>query len=116
DQVLELDEFTHEARLFGGGFSADVVERERAKAAARDAFELYDRTRKSLAERAQQEREWAQVGLSRATSAKTRREERDKNIRAAGVAGAQSRGAAAAKTLRALDRLDAVEDPREPWD
>jgi ATPase subunit of ABC transporter with duplicated ATPase domains len=116
DQVLEIDEFTHEARLFGGGFSSYVVERERAKAAAREAFEVYDRTRQGMVDRARQEKDWAQQGVSRATSSKSRREEHDKNIRAAKVAGAEGRGAAAAKTLRALDRLEAVDDPREPWD
>ena len=73
-------------------------------------------TRQGLVDRARREKEWAQQGVGRATSAKARREERDKFIRAANVAGAQARGAAAAKTLRALDRLDAVDDPREPWD
>jgi ATPase subunit of ABC transporter with duplicated ATPase domains len=116
DQVLELDEFTHEARLFGGGFASYVVERERAKAAAREAFDVYDRTRQGLVDRARQEKEWARQGIGRATSAKARREEGDKFIRAANVASAQGRGAAAAKTLRALDRLDEVDDPREPWD
>ncbi len=116
DQVIELDEFTHEARLFGGGFAAYERERERAKAAAREAYEVFDQTRQGLVDRARQEKDWAQQGASRATSAKSRREERDKFIRHANVAGAEGRGAAAAKTLRALDRLDVVEDPREPWE
>jgi ATPase subunit of ABC transporter with duplicated ATPase domains len=116
DQVLELDEFTHEARRFGGGFAAYVVERARAKAAAREAYEDYDRTRQGLVDRARREKEWARQGVGRATSAAARRDEKDKFIRAGNVAGAQGRGAAAAKTLRALDRLDSVDDPREPWD
>jgi ATPase subunit of ABC transporter with duplicated ATPase domains len=116
DQVLELDQFTHAARLFGGGFSAYVVERDRAKASAREAFEVYAQTRQALVDRAVQEKDWAQRGVSRATSSKARREEKDRNVRAANLAGAQSRGSAAAKTMRVLDRLDAVEDPREPWD
>jgi ATPase subunit of ABC transporter with duplicated ATPase domains len=116
DRVLEIDEFTHEARVFGGGFAAYVVERERAKAAAAEAFESYDRERQGLTDRARQEKEWARQGVGRATSAKALREEPDKFVRAGKVAGAQSRGAAAAKTLRALDRLEAVDDPREPWE
>jgi ATPase subunit of ABC transporter with duplicated ATPase domains len=115
DQVLELDEFTHQARLFGGGFAAYVDERERALAAAREAYDDYDRTRQGLLDRARREKEWARQGVGRATSVAARRDERDKFIRAANVAGAQARGAAAAKTLRALDRLDEVDDPREPW-
>jgi ATPase subunit of ABC transporter with duplicated ATPase domains len=116
DRVLELDEFTHEARLFGGGFAAYVVERQRAKAAAREAYEDFDRTRQGLVDRARREKEWARQGVGRATSAAARRDEKDKFIRARNFAGAQARGAAAAKTLRALDRLDPVDDPREPWD
>ena len=115
DQVLELDEFTHGARVFGGGFAAYVIERERAKQAARESYEDYDRTRQGLADRARREKDWARQGVARATSVAAQRNEPDKNIRAANVASAQSRGAAAGKTLRALDRLDPVEDPREPW-
>jgi ATPase subunit of ABC transporter with duplicated ATPase domains len=59
DQVLELDEFSHAARLFGGGFSAYVVERDRAKATAREAFEAYAQTRQALVARAVQEKDWA---------------------------------------------------------
>ena len=68
--MLELDEFTHEARLFGGGFAAYVVERERASEAARAAFETYDRTRHGLVDRAHREKEWARQGVGRTTSAK----------------------------------------------
>ncbi|MDQ1602523.1 MAG: hypothetical protein QOE01_368 [Actinomycetota bacterium] len=115
-EVLELDEFTGQGRLFGGGFAAYVEERDRARQAAEQAFDQYDEKRRGLLERARREREWERSGNARARSAKTRRDEPDKNIRAAMVRGAQAQGAAAARTLRSLDRLDAVEDPREPWE
>ena len=66
-------------------------------------------------ERARRDKEWARQGTARATSARARAAEPDKNIRAANVAGAQGRGAAAARTLRELDRLEEVDDPRDPW-
>jgi ATPase subunit of ABC transporter with duplicated ATPase domains len=116
DQVLEIDEFSHEATAFGGGFAAYVVERGRARDAARTAYDDYERSRTSLVERARREKEWARQGIGRATSAKARRDEPDRNVRSANLAGAQSRFGAAGKTVRALDRLEAVEDPREPWD
>ena len=53
---------------------------------------------------------------ARATSARARAAEPDKNIRAHKTATAQSRGAAAAKVLRQLDRLEEVDDPRDPWE
>ncbi|HEX6935811.1 MAG TPA: ABC-F family ATP-binding cassette domain-containing protein [Actinomycetes bacterium] len=114
--VLEIDEFTHRAALYGGGFAAYLEERERARAAAKAAFEAYDEARTGLVDRARREKEWARQGVSRATSARARRAEPDKNVRAAKVAGAQSRGAAAARTLRALGRLEEVEDPRDSWE
>ena len=114
--VLEIDEFTHRAALYGGGFAAYLEERERARAAAKAAFEAYDEARTGLVDRALREKEWARQGVSRATSARARRAEPDKLVRAGKVAGAQSRGAAAARTLRALDRLEEVEDPRDSWE
>jgi ATPase subunit of ABC transporter with duplicated ATPase domains len=113
--VLEIDEFTRRGTLFGGGFAAYLEERDRARAAAKAAFEAYDDQRTGLTERARREKEWARQGGARATSARARAVEPDKNIRAHKVAGAQARGAAAAKVLRQLDRLEEVEDPRDPW-
>jgi ATPase subunit of ABC transporter with duplicated ATPase domains len=115
-EVLEIDEHTRRTSLYGGGFASYLEERERARAAAKAAFAAYTGTRGSLGERARREKEWARQGVARATSARALRTEPDKNARAAKVAGAQSRGAAASRTLRALDRLEEVPDPRDPWD
>jgi ATPase subunit of ABC transporter with duplicated ATPase domains len=114
--VVELDEFSHEATVFGGGFAAYLEERDRARAAARAAYETYDEQRSTLVERARREKEWARQGMSRATSARTRAAEPDKNVRSAQLAGAQSRSAAAGRVQRQLDRLEEVDDPREPWE
>jgi ATPase subunit of ABC transporter with duplicated ATPase domains len=114
--VLEIDEFTRTGSVFGGGFASFLEERERARAAAKAAFASYEDQRTALIERARREKEWARQGTARATSARARAAEPDKNIRAGKVAGAQSRSAAAGRTLRQLDRLEQVEDPREPWE
>jgi ATPase subunit of ABC transporter with duplicated ATPase domains len=114
-EVLEIDEFSREGRVFGGGFAAYLEERERARAAARAAFEAYDDKRSALVDRARRDKEWARQGTARATGARARAAEQDKFIRAAHVASAQGRGAAAARTLRELDRLEEVDDPRDPW-
>jgi ATPase subunit of ABC transporter with duplicated ATPase domains len=113
--VLEIDEFSREGTVFGGGFAAYLEERERARAAARAAFEAYDDKRSALVDRARRDKEWARQGTARATSARARSAEPDKFIRAADVASAQGRGAAAARTLRELGRLEEVDDPRDPW-
>jgi ATPase subunit of ABC transporter with duplicated ATPase domains len=113
--VLEIDEFSRRGALFGGGFAAYLEERYRARAAAKAAFEAYDDQRTGLLDRARREKEWARQGTARATSARARTAEPDKNIRAHKVAGAQSRGAAAARVQRQVDRLEEVEDPRDSW-
>jgi len=114
--VLELDEFTRRATPYGGGFASYLEERERARAAAVAAYAAYDEQRTSLVDRARREKDWARQGQARATSARSRAAEPDKNIRAHKTATAQSRGAAAAKVLRQLDRLEEVDDPRDPWE
>ena len=114
--VLEIDEFSRHATSYGGGFASYLAERERARAAARSAFEVYDEQRTSLVQRARREKEWSRQGQARATGARARAAEPDKNIRAHRAAGAQARGAAAAQVLRQLDRLEEVDDPRDPWE
>jgi ATPase subunit of ABC transporter with duplicated ATPase domains len=112
--VVEIDEFTHRSAHYGGGWQAYVAERERARRHAWEAFDDYDVKRKGLAQRAQRQREWAQEGL-----AKVRRsadDEPDRNIRAFRIEQTEQLAGKAARTKRAIDRLDAVEKPREPWE
>jgi ATPase subunit of ABC transporter with duplicated ATPase domains len=114
--VLEIDEFSRQGTVFGGGFDAYLEERERARAAAKAAYQAYDEQRSTLVDRARREKEWARQGQARATSAKARANEPDRNVRSAKLAGAQSRSAAAGRLVRQLDRLEQVDDPRDPWE
>ncbi|MAT03846.1 MAG: heme ABC transporter ATP-binding protein [Acidimicrobiaceae bacterium] len=112
--VAEIDEFSHRLDVFGGGWQAYLDERERARRHAWERFEEYDTQRRSLSQRAQRQREWAQQG-----QAKVRRsanDEPDKNIRAFRLDQTEQLAGKAAQTKRAIDRLDAVEKPREAWE
>ena len=109
--VAEIDEFTHRVDVFGGGWQAYLDEREAARRQARERYEQYDSERSTLKARAQRQREWAQQGR-----AKVRRsDESDKFIRHYQVDQTEQLAGKAAQTQRALDRLEAVEEPREPW-
>jgi ATPase subunit of ABC transporter with duplicated ATPase domains len=109
--VVELDEFTHRASQFAGGWQGYVDEREAARRHAWERFAEYDTQRRSLAQRSQREREWASQGL-----AKVRRsDEPDKNIRAFRIAQTEKLAGRAARTERAIERLEVVAKPREPW-
>ena len=64
--VVEIDEFARTASTFAGGWRAYIDERDAAQRHAWEAFEEYDTKRKTLAGRAQREREWASQGLGKA--------------------------------------------------
>ncbi len=110
--VAELDEFSHRLSVFGGGWQAYRDERERARRHAWERFEEFDSERRSLADRAQRQREWAQQGRSRVR----RSGEKDKNILAFRLNQTEQLAGKAAQTQRAIDRLENVDKPREPWD
>lgn len=110
--VVEIDEFSRAAATFAGGWQAYIDEREAARRHAWEAFEEYDTRRKGLAGRAQREREWASQGLSKA---KKDTSEKDKNIRAFKINQTEQLAGRAARTERAMERLDVVDKPREPW-
>jgi ATPase subunit of ABC transporter with duplicated ATPase domains len=113
ERVLEIDEFTHQAREYAGGWQAYLDERAAARARAEEEYETYASTRDDLVARARRQREWARTGAK--TAANPRREP-DKHIRFREVQRAQRTGAKAAMSERALDRLEVVEEPRDPWE
>ena len=110
--VAEIDEFRHTLSMFGGGWRAYLEERERAKRHARERFDEFDSQRKSLAGRAQRQREWAQQGLSKVKNG----DEPDKNIRSFKKNQTEQLAGKSAQTKRAIERLEQVDKPREAWE
>jgi ATPase subunit of ABC transporter with duplicated ATPase domains len=113
--VLRIDPHSRMAKLYGGGYQAYRDELERDRIAAAEAYEEYAAKRDDLIERARRQKEWARSGERSAKSAATRRKEPDKNIRHHRAEAAQQSGAKAAATLRAVDRLEQVAEPRKEW-
>ena len=109
--VVELDEFSHRATEHAGGWQAYVAERALARQHAMERFEEYDTKRRSLAGRAQREREWASQGLSKVKKS----DEPDKNIRAFKINQTEQLAGRAARTEKAIERLEVVDKPRDPW-
>jgi len=109
--VVELDEFTHRVSTYAGGWQAYLDEREAARRHAWERFEQYDTQRRGLAHRAQREREWASQGV-----AKVRRsDESDKHVRHHKIVQTEQLAGRAARTERAMVRLETADKPREPW-
>ena len=110
--VAELDEFTHGVTVFADGYDTYIHEREVARQHAWQAWEEYDTKRSTLAQRSQREREWATQGLSRAKKP----DDNDKFVKAFKINQTEQLAGRAARTDRAMERLDVVEQPREAWD
>ncbi len=110
--IAELDEFTHGVTVYGGGWDAYVTEQANAKRRAREDYEAYAGKRDSLVKRSRQTREWSRAGVAR--NAKS--DESDKNIKFNRKQGAENLTAKASIVDRALERLEEVEEPREPWE
>ena len=113
--VIEIDEFTHEIAVYGGGWSAYVDERETARRHAQERYDRYDNERRALAARAQRQREWAQQGQARVRRA-TSNDEPDKFIKAFRLAQTEQLAAKSAQTKRAIERLEEVDEPRDGWE
>ncbi len=110
--VVEIDHHSHRATWFAGGWESFLAERELARQHARERFEEYDARRSALEQRAQREREWATQG-----QAKVRKSgENDKHIRHFKINQTEQLAGKAARTQKAAERLETVEEPREPWE
>jgi len=110
--VVEIDEFSHEATRYAGGWEVYLHERDLARQHARAVYEEYDSKRSSLAGRAQREREWATQGASKA---KKNPSDGDKHIKSFKVNQSEQLAGKAARTDKMMERLEVVEEPREAW-
>ena len=111
--VVELDEFSHRATLYRGGFVAYLAERELSRRHAWEAYETFADKRSGLRERAQRERDWSTTGVAKARRGPA---DNDKHRLHARVSASEQLAAKAASTDRMLERLPEVEKPRESWD
>jgi len=111
--VLELDEHTHRARRFEGGWSAYLDERATARKHAEAAFETYREKRQVLEQRAREQRQWAVQGARNLTQ---RPKDNDKAQRDFFLNRTEKQAAKVRVTEKALERLDVVDKPWESWD
>jgi ATPase subunit of ABC transporter with duplicated ATPase domains len=116
DRIAEIDEFTRRVSEYRGGWDAYMAERATARRRAIETREGYETERSRLVETARRQRESARAGAQRAANPRYV-PDNDKTIRAWKIEGAQRAGSAAARTGRAIERLDAdaPEVVREPW-
>jgi ATPase subunit of ABC transporter with duplicated ATPase domains len=110
--VVEIDHHSHRAEWYSGGWSAFLAERELARLHAQQRFDEYDAKKSALQQRAQREREWATQGQSKVKKSG----ETDKHIRNFKINQTEQLAGRAARTKKAAERLEVVEEPREAWE
>ena len=111
--VVEMDENSHRATLFGGGWSGYQNEKVTARRHAEEDFANYSTRKSELAGRAQREREWMTQGVA---AAKRKQPDKDVFGRKYSQEQTEQLAARASRTERAISRLDVVDKPWEGWD
>jgi ATPase subunit of ABC transporter with duplicated ATPase domains len=95
-RIVELDEWTHGAREYTGGWTEYEAERERRLARHRERWEGYVTEKERIEEQAKRMQGWEERGYGQG-----RKKKKSKDVKKA--------------FAKKLDRLDAVEKPYEPW-
>ena len=112
--VLELDDHSHTATEYAGGWTAYLTERATARRHAEEEYAGYRAQRQDLVDRARRQRDWSVQGKAKVA----RSGETDKHIRHFRRNSSEHVAAKAKITDRALERLEsnAVDKPWEGWE
>jgi ATPase subunit of ABC transporter with duplicated ATPase domains len=97
ERIVELDEWTHAAREFAGGWSEYEQARLQALLRQSEAYEAYEGERARLEEQLRRMQLWEERGYGQG-----RKKKKTKDVKKA-IGGR-------------IERLDAVEKPYEPWE
>jgi ATPase subunit of ABC transporter with duplicated ATPase domains len=112
-KVVELDLAQQQINVFGGGYEGYLAEREVARRHAREQYEEYAEKVDTLKSRAHTQRAWMEKGVRNARRKATDPDKFVKNFRAE---SSEKQAAKVAQTERAIERLDAVDEPRKEWE
>ncbi len=110
--VVELDPHTLTASVYGGGWQGYLEARDVARRHAEEQYDQYVGQRSQLGERARTERDWATSGVAKA---KKNPKDNDKVQRKAKMERTEQLAARARRTEKAIERLEVVDKPWEPW-
>lgn len=111
--VLEIDDHSHSAKEYGGGWSGYQVERAHALRLAREAFAQFQDQKQLLSARADRQRHWAVVGVKNEKKKATDHDTAQRDFR---INRTEKLASKARQSERALERLEEVEKPFEGWD
>ncbi|MCW2682004.1 MAG: putative transporter ATP-binding protein [Frankiales bacterium] len=110
--ILDVDEPSRTATLYGGGYDAYLAERALRRSQAREAYEDYDDKRAGLINQAQRQREQSVRGALRA---KRKMPDNDRAAKGARIEAATHAASRVKNIESQLRHLDEVEEPRKEW-
>src|SRR5829696_2802584 len=113
-RVLELDEITHAAAEYGGGWAGYRELRATAEREAQERFEAYTAERERLTGRARRQRQWSETGVRKAKASIG--DEPDKNVRSGRTERSEKQASKVRATEKAIERLDPVDKPWRRWE
>src|SRR5215210_3506913 len=111
-RVLELDEISHAASEYGGGWAGYQELRATAARHAEERFDAYATERDRLSDRARRQRQWSETGVRRAKTS----DEPDKNVRRARTERSEKQAQKVRASEKALERLEEVDKPWRRWE
>jgi ATPase subunit of ABC transporter with duplicated ATPase domains len=111
--VLDLDDVSHRATLYNGGWLAYLDARATARRHAEEAFSQYREQRQALEDRRRVQRQWA---VSGATRLKRSPKDGDKAQRDFFLNRTEKQASKVRITEKALERLEVVDKPFERWE
>ena len=110
--VVDIDEASHRATVYGGGFTTYLESKATARRHAEEAYGTYVSERDRLRSRERQQREWATVGVAKA---KRSPRDNDKAQRDFRMNRTEKQASKVRITEKALENLEPVDKPFEGW-
>ena len=112
ERIIELQEESHRAVEYAGGWSDYIAQRELARSQQYEAFEGYVSERRRLTERLRDQKSWAVSGVSKE---KRNPKDNDKAQRDFRINRTEKLAGKVKITEKKLERLEAVDKPWEGW-
>jgi ATPase subunit of ABC transporter with duplicated ATPase domains len=112
DRILELQEESHRAVEYAGGWSDYIEQRELARSQQYEAHDKYRAEKQRLTERIKEQRQWAVSGVSKE---KKNPKDNDKAQRDFRINRTEKQASKVRISEKALANLETVEKPWEGW-
>lgn len=118
NRIVELDLAQQQVGIYDGTYDSYLAEREIARRHAREAYDEFADTKAGLEARATMQRNWMEHGVrtARRKAKDPRKVDSDKAGRKMRAEATEKQASKVKQTLKRIERLDAVEEPRKEWE